>query len=368
MSDVAEVLELDPVEDVTPDDGADAAVEESTIPQDAAPEAEPDTPPLDTDLDVPDDPEAEGSAETPPEPEPEPKPTPYTARVLGTQYEAKDLGLAGAVVRPDGTVEVPADSSMRLAQLVSRGRLYEQHVPRQLHEAREEVRRAKAEMSEKAQRGEALFDFFDKLRQQGEQAVYDFVTAWDVNQPKIDGYVAHELAKAERAAFASSNGTASGPGMNLPPEMIEAQAAEAAWTEAAALVPKHKGLTQSDAQDIAERLWRNRGLYLATADRDYPDLGIRRGQPVFLSQKWREDFSERAEERTASKRSLAQATRTAPKVQAAARRNAAAVQGKSGAAPPPPAKAPASAGDGTKGKRTEAEYKARIRSRYGVPV
>lgn len=356
-----EMLEQDE-EIVTTDVEETPDVEVAETPADATPDdaetADPDTPSADEDA------EGEGGDEAAPAPKPVVvKPTPYLARVLGQQYEAEALGLKGAQARPDGVVEFPPETQARLSQLLSKGRMYEERVPQQLHEARQEAQRARAEFNEDAERGRALFEFFSGIATRSEQEIYDFVMDFKNNKPLLDAKVERALAQAQWQA-AQRGQMAQQGAYNLPPEVIEAQAQDAAWQRVQAVRSKVKGLTDEQAFDVASKLWRNKALYLGIADRDYPEAGVVRGQPVFNVAKWDEDFADRAQDYVRGAQTLAQAAKVKPKVQAAAAGNAAVLGKSGGKAPPPPPGGAASVGK-AQGKETEAQYKARMKRQYG---
>jgi hypothetical protein len=222
-----------------------------------------------------------------------------------------------------------------------------------------------ARYNEDAARGAAIYQMFADLASKSEQEIYDFVLDFKQQKPLLDAQVERALAKAELEAVQRSRSADVGGVGNLPPEIIEQQAQEAAWQATLGVLPKHKGLTQQQAFDIAEKLWRRKGTYLAVADRDYPEHGVVRGQPVFKTAQWVEDFTERAELETRAARQVAQAAKVAPKVSAAAAGNAAVVSGGKPKGPPPPPGAAASATGSAKPK-TKDEYDAYMRSKYGI--
>lgn len=359
------------MDSVTPVDGATMEGGDNPLTPSDATLTDPSTPSEPTDGDgapsAEDLTDEDGAAESEGEPKakaaPVPKPIPFEARVMGTKYAAEALKLDGAVVRADGTVEVPATSAPRLSQLIAKGRMYEEHVPQQIHELREQVRQSQGQFAEESERGKALFEFFGGLVNQGEQAIYDFLTDWASNKPRLDGQVERMLAKAERE-HAQRAAPSAGP-MNLSSGLIEQQAQDAAWQETMKAIPKHKGLSVTAAQDIAEKLWERRELYIAVADRDYPEYQVVRGQPVFNTRRWNEDFQDRAELVTRGAAQVAKAAKVAPKVSQAAAGNHAVVSGSAGKAPPPPPKGAASA-KGKGGPQTEAEYRAHMRAKYGL--
>jgi hypothetical protein len=372
MSTAVQPEQDETMESVTPDAGATMEGGDHPLTPSGATGADPITPSEPTDGEDGTPPEgdptqpagdldAEGrpTAKAPPAP----KPTPFEARVMGTKYAAQQLKLDGAVVRSDGTVEVPATSAPRLSQLIAKGRMYEEHVPQQIHELREQVRQSQSQFVEDAERGKALYEFFGGLVGQGEQAIYDFLTDWASNKPRLDGQVERMLAKAERE-HAMRAAPSAGP-MNLPSELIEQQAQDAAWQETMKAIPQHKGLSVGAAQDIAEKLWRNKALYIAVADRDYPEYGVVRGQPVFNTRRWNEDFAERADLVTKAAVQVAKAAKVAPKVSQAAAGNQAVVSGSAGKAPPPPPKGAASA-KGKAAPQSAEEYQKYMRAKYNL--
>ena len=301
---------------------------------------------------------------TEPPPPPPPDPVPYEPRVMGTKYAAEQLGLTGAKVRHDGTIEFPADTMPRLNQLISKGRMYEETVPKQLHEARQAALAATHTFNEDAERGKAIHQFFSALATKSEQEIYDFVMDFRQQKPLLDAQVERALAQAERAALMRQTSAPTGPA-NLPPELIEQQAADAAWQASAQLRSEIKGLSQQDASDIADRLWRNRQLYITLADRDYPEYNVVQGQPVFNTARWAQDFEEQAQLVTRAAQTVQQAVKAAPKVQQAALQNAKAVGQTSKKAPPPPPGGATSAGSAPRSPRSKKEYEELMQKKYG---
>lgn len=362
------------VEDVTT--SADAGSDERqplSTPNDADQQPDPDTP-----SDAAADPAGEAnpeqqadgdlaqSANTVPAVE-EPKPTPFMAKVLGQQYEAKALGMEGAQVRPDGTVEIPPGrASERLSALLAKGRMYEERVPQQLHEAREQVRQVQATFNEDAERGRAIYEFFSQLATKSEQEIYDFVLDFKTQKPLLDTKVAVALEQQRLQAMRQA---ANPPAAyNLSPEHLEVQAQEAAWERSLAVMGKVKGLTRDEAFEVAKKLWNNKMLYLGVADRDYPEFNVVRGQPVFNTAKWEEDFQDRAADIVRGRQAVAKAAKVVPKVQSAANGNAAVLaqaNGKATGKAPPPPPAGAASTKAAVGNETAEQYKARVAKELG---
>ena len=346
---------------VTPDvsetlDEATGATPDASSP-DVAETDEPDTPSLAEPVEMGED----GQPVPPPVVVPR-KPTPYLAKVLGQQYEAEALGLTGAQVRSDGTVEVPPAAAARLSQLISKGRMYEERVPQQLHEAREEARQARTAFNEDAARGAEVFQMFAQLGGMSEQDIYDWAMDFKGNQPLLQARIELAMSKQQHAQRTQPDAGA----YNLPPDVIEAQAQDAAMQRTMAIRTKIKGLTEDQSLEVANKLWRNRGLYVGIADRDYPEAGVVRGQPVFNAGKWDEDFEDRAGDMVRGAQQLAHAAKVKPKVASAAAGNAAVLNGNGAKGPPPPPGGAASTTKKSTDEETEPQYHARMRRQYGA--
>ncbi len=362
------MTDLETIDDELPTHGSDETLID-------APD-QPDDAPVDDVADAPDAPEPDDATEpeldddgnpVAPLPPPEPEPTPWEVKVMGAKWEADKIGIKGAKLKADGTVVIPPEGRDRLSQLVSKGRMYEEKVPQQLHAERQRAIAAETAFNEQAERGTALYSFFSELADKSEQEIYDFLLDWNSKKPLLQAQTERAVAKAERDAMERRMTAGYAPNAaseNVGTDLIVQEASERAWNEAQQLAGKVKGLKADDALEIANALWADRqAWYIDVAQQDDPQSGIRRGQPVFRADRWRKDFLQHAELRTQASRTLTRAATVAPKLSAAAQTNAAAVRPAAASqtrnAPPPP---PAGAASGRAGRpaapKTKAEYDA----------
>jgi len=246
--------------------------------------------------------------------------------------------------------------------LISKGRMYEERVPQQLHEAREEARQARTAFNEDAARGAEVFQMFAQLGGMSEQDIYDWAMDFKGNQPLLQARIELAMSRQQQTQRTQQDAGA----YNLPPDVIEAQAQDAAMQRTMAIRTKIKGLTEDQSLEVANKLWRNRGLYVGIADRDYPEAGVVRGQPVFNAGKWDEDFEDRAGDMVRGAQQLAHAAKVKPKVASAAAGNAAVLNGNGAKGPPPPPGGAASTTKKSTDEETEPQYHARMRRQYGA--
>lgn len=254
--------------------GLDAIADAINSVDTSAPDS--DTPDDETTADAPTD--AEGpEAVAEPEPEPDPDPIePFAFSAFKQRYEVPGLSFNPRT----GTIQAESPQALeRVKQMLSHGREWEARGRQELVALRREVQQVKAQPHEEIEKARVYLEEWNNLMQMSDEQLYQFITTARGEWPKIE-------ARAERAYAEKLYQQAQAA--QQPPEPDVEQVVEHASRGAAELVQEFLHDQPWATPDMAAQLTqflterRNMDHWVARANRDIPEEGLRAGQYVAL--------------------------------------------------------------------------------------
>lgn len=297
-------------------------------------------------------------------PPPPPAPTPLRVKFLGREGDDPEFALEGAVRHHDGKLEIPGGKSAeRALNLMARGREFERVAQPTIQFLQTKVRETETAFNERAARGDALWDFFQGLKDSDPEVQQAWWADFTNSSPLLEAAVDREIARQQYEAARQMR--APNPDEQAAYQQQQTQQAQQIfWSILQSARAQYPHLDDEALADVADGLWEYRQSFLVTADYDDPQRGVVKGQ-----QAWDTQRVARALAREASRRQAA--SPNGPSAKAA--QNAKVVQSASAPARLPQATPPAPsrvstgqprAQDGTFTKREE--YEREMARKYGL--
>lgn len=241
--------------------------------------------------------------------------TPTSAPEWGFSADGIKVTVPGAKLTPDGIL-IPKAAWDRTVQPHLADR-------KQWNVQVQEFRRTEAGLREQVQqielgqhpaivRANAVTARFDELLNAGPEKIAEFLDNFAVNRPILEAEARAKAAEMERDQFRTRQDTANREAQQAA---LEPQKRAAVEQQVSAMLatPDLKDLG-IDGQRLMARLVKHPGTYV-TADRDYPEIGLRKGELAINLELVREEVQDAADQR---KTWLAQQQATAQNAKAQA--------------------------------------------------
>lgn len=239
---------------------ADQAAPVESTPDDAPPEGDDAAPVTDT---------------APPPPTEPPAPIPVRIRNFGPKGQDD----SGVLRHHDGSLAVPPEHAERTINLLARGREAEVVLMPKIQQLSQRIEEVETTYNEAAERGNILWDFWQKLADEPDEVQQAFWSDFKANRPRFEIAADRQLLAREREFLTKQRAP--------KPEQLEAQQTaqfEEARTAFSTEVQKRRAqfpeLNDAQIKELTDDLWDLRDAYLVIAPETIPAQQIVKGQPA----------------------------------------------------------------------------------------